>query len=133
MKRISLFATILMMAIVLATPENAQAQKRQIVNWGGRLLRSLVEKAIVTATLNEIKEYYQETPADMAPVKVTITNNYNSTQYIEVFDGNNWYSYSLYPGYYASAVSTYQGAIVVYYDGDYYMVGTSGSYRLSNF
>lgn len=133
MKRTTILAALLVCACLITNAHSSHAQGRQIVKMGGRLIRSLAEKAIVSVTMAELSGYFSETPANRTPVQVSISNNYRTDAYVALYDGIRWHEYTLSPGYYVQVGSNYQGAVAVYYGGAYYLIGTSSAYQLSNF
>lgn len=127
--------TSTLVLITLLTSTDLSAQRSQVLKSGLKWIGKVALKAAVTeVTLTKVRQYFNETPHQYAPVSISITNNYNTVSSFKVsLDGYNWYNYSLYPNYYYQFQSTYQGALVVYRSGSYYMVSESGSYSLSRF
>jgi hypothetical protein len=128
-----LVAAFLLAAFCLA-PSEADAQRSRIVRGLGSLARKAAVSAVTSATVSEVRQFFNETPANRSPITIYVTNNYSGTVTYQVsLDGYNWYNYTPLPGYYHTLSSGYQGAIAIHRNGYTYLVSSSGSYNVSGF
>ena len=134
MKHSKIFTTLFVCAFLMSNISTAEAQRgRALLSFGQAVVKGLAVKAIVDVTYNAVKEYFNETPPNREAIYVTISNDTNYTVRFQLYDGYNWSTHDLYPNYYIKVQSSYQGAIVIRDATNFYMIGRTGSYDVSEF
>jgi hypothetical protein len=135
MKSSKAIFTAAILLVTLFVPHDLSAQRGKALVRGLKWMGNIALTAAVTeVTAYKVRQYFEETPNEHSPISVTINNNYNQTVQFQITtDGYNWYNLALYPNYYQQVQSNYQGAVVIYKGGRYFLVSETGSYNLSRF